>query len=84
MEIEQLDIGFKYDVSGLFYDDFNYYDSGSDQRLVTFSNRGGRAESMGWSFSTNTTGVSWGIGSISSSFELEEEANKSGVNTDGV
>jgi hypothetical protein len=84
VEIEQLDIGFKYDVSGLFYDDFNYYDSGSDQRLVTFSNRGGRAESMGWSFSTNTTGVSWGIGSISSSFELEEEANKSGVNTDGV
>lgn len=84
LEIEPLDVGYRYDTQGIFYDDFNYYDSGSDQRLVTLSNRGGTAESMGWSFSTNTTGVSWGIGLINSMYEPVEEASKSGVNDDGI
>ena len=81
--IEQLPIGLKYDTPGVNYDDFNYYDSGSDQRLVNFINKGGRCQSAQWVFSTNTTGVSWGIGGFSVFYEAEETVKQGGLNNYG-
>lgn len=77
--------GLLYDTPGLLYDDFNYYDSaGSDQRSVTLINRGGRAGSMQWIFSTNTTGISWGLGNFSVNINVAEEANQAGVNNGSI
>lgn len=77
--------GLLYDTPGLLYDDFNYYDSaGADQRAVTLINRGGRGQSMQWIFSTNTTGISWGIGNFSVNIGIAEEANQAGANHDSI
>ncbi len=74
-----------YDTPGLLYDDFNLYDSGgTDQRVVTLVNRGGRANSIQWQFSTNAKGISWGLGSISIEADAVELANESGKNNAGI
>lgn len=70
--------------TGLLYDDSNFYDSAlSDQRVVTLTNKGGRAESMQWFFNTNTTGVSWGIGGFSVDLRIVGTAENAGVNISG-
>jgi len=79
-DIEQLPIGLRFDTPGVLYDDFKNYDSGSDQRIVTFSNKGGRCQSAQWVFGTNTTGVSWGIGGFSVFYNEEEIIKQGGVN----
>ena len=81
IKIELPIAGLLYDTPGLLYDDFNYYDSaGADQRPVSLVDRGGRAQSMQWVFSTNTTGVSWGLGNFSVNIEVADETQKSGAN----
>jgi len=75
--------GLRYETAGVNYDDFNYYDSGSDQRVVTFDNVGGNAQAMQWQFSTDTTGVSWGIGGFSVEMEESGRLAKAGVNDSG-
>lgn len=65
--------------TGELYDVFNLYDSGgTNQRVVSSSNRGGRANSIQWQFSTNTTGVSWGLGALSVEVDGMEVANEPG------
>lgn len=81
--IQQIEIGSLYDTPGIVYDDFNKYDSGSSDRLVTFSNKGGVCQSAQWLFSTNTTGVGWGIGGFSVFYNQEETQKSSGVNNSG-
>jgi hypothetical protein len=74
-----------YDTPGLLYDDFHLYDSGgSDQKLVTLIDRGGRANSIQWQFSTNTKRVSWGLGGFSIDVEAVETTNSAGANNSGV
>jgi hypothetical protein len=74
-----------YDTPALLYDDFNLYDSnGYNQRLITLVNRGGRANSIQWRFSTRTPGISWGLGSISIEADAIELANESGRNNSGI
>lgn len=74
-----------YDTPALLYDDFNLYDSnGYNQRLVTLVNRGGRANSIQWRFSTKTPGISWGLGSISIEADAIELANEAGKNNSGI
>lgn len=84
LEIELPLGGLTYDTPGLLYDDLLVYDSGgSDQKVVSSTNRGGRANSMQWQWATNTTGVSWGIGSFSVNIEVMELTNASGGNNSG-
>jgi len=84
IKVEPIGITLNYDTDGLVYDDGALYDSGaSSERLVSFSNRAGRAQSMAWSFQTNTTGVSWGIGGFTVDVDASEIVNRSGVDSDG-
>lgn len=70
--------------TGLLFDDGNFFDSSpTNQRTVTFVNKGGRAECMQWFFRTNTTGVSWGIGGFSVDLEVIGGADNAGVNING-
>lgn len=82
--VEPIGVDLEYDTDGVVYDDGWLYDSGaSSERLVSFSNRVARGQSLAWSFSTNTTGKSWGLGSLSVSLEEDEVVNRSGVDIDG-
>lgn len=84
IEVEPIGVTLEYDTDGVLYDDGNLYDSGgSSERLVSFSNRAARAQSLAWSFQTNTTGVSWGIGGFSVNVEVSETVNRSGVDNSG-
>lgn len=84
IKIEPIGVVLEYDTDGVIYDDGWLYDSGaSSERLVSFSNRAARGQSMAWSFSTNTTGKSWGLGGFSVSVEEDEVVNRSGVDNSG-
>lgn len=74
-----------YDTPGLLYDDFNLYDSGGNsQKLITLINRGGRANTIQWQFSTNTKGISWGLGGFSVELEALADASGASTNNSGV
>jgi hypothetical protein len=68
------DIGLRYD-SGVYYDG-----GGTDQKIVTVTNRGGRGQVIQYEFSTNATGVRWGLGGFNVRMEKVEELNNSGNN----
>lgn len=84
IKVEPIGDDLRYDTDGVFYDDGNLYDSGaSSERLVSFSNRAAKGQSLAWSFRTETTGVSWGIGGLSVAVEQAELSNRSGVDNSG-
>lgn len=70
--------------TGLRYDSFNYYDEGgTDQRIVTMTHVGGKGQMIQHEFSTNTTGITWGLGGFNVKIGVEEQLNESGVNFGG-
>ena len=84
IKVEPVGDDLRYDSNGVYYDDGLLYDSGaSDERLVSFSNRAAKGQSLAWSFRTETTGVSWGIGGLSVALEQSEITNRSGVDNSG-
>lgn len=66
----------KYD-SGYQYDALHRYDqSSANEKLVSFKNRGGRSDSIQLTFSTNTTGVSWGVSSVAVQYQAAQFLDK--------
>lgn len=72
----------KYDT-GLAYDDLLQYDSfTSSEKLIPYTNVGGRGDSIQYIITTNEVGVSWGLSALSQEYEFEELYNENlgGVN----
>jgi len=62
----------KYD-SGFSYDDFLQYDSfTSNEKLVPYTNVGGRGDTIQYIITTSAPGVSWGLSALSQEYEFEE------------